>query len=92
MVNLGIRTYADPKGPPLYYFEVSLFVTDPKMFLQAPLAPICTNIDGGARADKRNFFGQNFQESGPKPLFDLLFQSSACGPENVPETNVFLVL
>ena len=63
MVNLGIRTSADPKGPRLYYFEVYLFVTDPKIFLKAPSAPIFTYIEGGARAEKRDFFGQKFQES-----------------------------
>ena len=60
----GIRPPADPRGPPLYYFEKSILVTDPKIFLKAPLAPIYTNFEGsGARAKKRQFFRQNFPKS-----------------------------
>ena len=46
----GIRPPADPKGPPLYYFEISLFdLTDPKIFLKAPLAPKYSSLRGGGR-------------------------------------------
>ena len=37
-------------------------VADPKNFLKALLAPIYTNIEGGARAEKTHFF-QNFSKS-----------------------------
>ena len=33
------------------------------MFLKAPLAPIDTNFEGGARAEKTRFFGQKFLKS-----------------------------
>ena len=41
----GIRPPADPKDPPLYYFEISIFGDGPKIFLKAP---IYTNFEGGA--------------------------------------------
>ena len=60
----GIRPPADPKDPPLNYFEISFLVTDPKIFLKAPLAPIHTYFEGGARAKKAQFFfSQNFPKS-----------------------------
>ena len=37
-------------------------MTDPKIFLKAPLAPTYTYFEGGARAEKTQFFGQNFQK------------------------------
>ena len=46
----GIRPPVDPKCPPLYYFEISIFGNRPKNFLKAPWAPIYTNFEGGARA------------------------------------------
>ena len=43
-------------------------VTDPKIFLKAPVAPmIYTNFEGGARAKKTRFFGQNFPKSAFRP-------------------------
>ena len=51
-------------------------MTGPKIFLKAPLAPIYTNIEGGARAEKTQFFIQNFpaaQKFWPKQgLFSAL--------------------
>ena len=38
-------------------------VRDPISFLNAPLAPICTNYVGGARAIKTQLFGQSFSKS-----------------------------
>ena len=47
----GIRPPADPKGPPFDTFsEIHFWPTDPKIFLKAPLAPISTNFEEGARA------------------------------------------
>ena len=34
-----------------------------KIFLKAPLAPIYTNFEGGARAEKRDFLVKTFQKS-----------------------------
>ena len=35
-------------------------VPDPKNFLKAPFQPMHTNFEGGACAEKAQFFGQNF--------------------------------
>ena len=43
--------------------EIQFWPTDLKIFLKAPLAPIYINFEGGARAEKRRFFGQNFPKS-----------------------------
>ena len=57
----GIPPPADPKGPPLYYFRISIFGwLTLKFSLKAPLAPIYTNFEGGARAEKTQFFGRIF--------------------------------
>ena len=70
----GILHPADPKGPPFGTFqEIHFWPTDPKNFLQAPSAPIFTNFEGGARAEKTQFFGQNFPKSAQKRLFCLFF-------------------
>ena len=51
---LGIWLPADPKGPPFVLFwDIHLWLTEPKIFLKAP---IYTNFEGGARAEKRRFF------------------------------------
>ena len=54
-------------------------VTDPKFFLNAPLARICTNIEGGARAEKTQFFSR-------------FIQNYASGAEILANTGIFLVL
>ena len=38
-------------------------VTDPKIFLKSPLAPIYTNFEGGVRAKKKKILGQKFPKS-----------------------------
>ena len=43
----GIRPPADSKGPPFDTFsEIHFWLTDPKMVLKAPSAPIYTNFEG----------------------------------------------
>ena len=60
----GIRPPADPKGPPFDTFsEIPFWPTDPKTFLKAPSASIYTNFERGPRAEKTQFFGQNFPKS-----------------------------
>ena len=46
-LSSGIRPPADLKGPPLYYFEISIFGDGPKIFQNALLAPIYANFEGG---------------------------------------------
>ena len=45
-----------------------------KIFIRAPSAPIYTNFERGARAEKTQFFfGQNFPQKVPKNAFFGLF-------------------
>ena len=60
------------KGPPFSTFqEIHFWPSDPKIFLKAPWAPIYTNFEGEERAEKTQFFGQNF----PKCLKTLFLDS-----------------
>ena len=69
----GIRPHADPKGPSLYYFEITLFwLTHPKIFVMAPSASKYTNFEGRARRRKRNFLVKNFQKSFKTNFFKIL--------------------
>ena len=66
----GIRSPADPKGPPFDTFsEIHFWPTDPKIFLKAPWAPIFTNFEGERAPKKTRFFCQNFSKSAQKRLF-----------------------
>ena len=53
-------------------------VTDPKIFLKAP---IYTNIEGGARAEKTQFFFKIFQKVPKTVFFSLFILNYACGAE-----------
>ena len=66
----GIPPPADPKGPPFDTFlEIHFWLTDPKIFLKAPLAPIYTNFEGERAPKKTRFFCQIFSKSAQKRLF-----------------------
>ena len=41
----------------------AFLMTDPKVFLKAPWAPIYINFEGGARAEKTRLFGKNLPKS-----------------------------
>ena len=53
----GIRPPADPRVPLFTITRYPFLVTVPKIFLKAPLAPIYTNFETEARAEKTRFFG-----------------------------------
>ena len=60
----------DPKGPPFDTFsEIFFWLTDPKIFLKAPLAPIYTKFEGERAPKKTRFFCQNLSKSAQKRLF-----------------------
>ena len=63
-----------PKGSPL-------LVLFKKQIFGRALAPIYTNFEWGARAEKAQFFYQNFPKSAEKRLFGLLFKKFSCGAE-----------
>ena len=70
----GIRSPADPKGPPFDTFsEIHFWPTDPKIFLKAPLAPIYTNFEGERAPKKRDFFVKIFQKLPKNGFFDCFF-------------------
>ena len=48
-------------------------MTDLKIFLKAPLAPTYTSLEGGARAEKTQFFGEIFPKKWPKNAFLACF-------------------
>ena len=72
--------------------------TDPKIFLKAPLAPIYTNFQGGARAQKTRFFRQNFpmrkcrQNFSKNFLFGLVFSKLCLRRRKIGQNRVFLLL
>ena len=58
----GFRRGGRP--PPLCtILRYPFLVRDRKIFLKAPSAPIYTNFEGGARAEKMRCFGQHFAKS-----------------------------
>ena len=64
-IYINIYTGSDLGG----LFEKSTFApTDPKIFVKAPLASICTYFEG-ERAPKKAIFCQNFPKSAQKRLF-----------------------
>ena len=66
------------KGSPfLLFWNIHFWLSDPKTFLKAPLAPEYTNFDGVARAEKARFFWPNFFKKCPKmPLLACFFKIS----------------
>ena len=76
-VPSGIRPPADQKGPLFKLFwDIHFWLTDPKIFLKAPLASIYTNFEWWARAKKsRDTFAKVFQKLPKTPLFGLFFKS-----------------
>ena len=66
-------------------------VTDPKIFLKEPLAPVYTNTEGVASAEKkRNFFFQIFFKKCPKLTFSaFLFKIMPAVAEILAKTGTF---
>ena len=67
-----------PKGSPLCtilrYQFLNFWLTDFKIFLRAPLAPIYTSFEGGGgRQKKRNFLVEIFQKVPKNAIFGLFF-------------------
>ena len=57
----GIRPLTDTKGPPFELFsDIQCWLTDPKTFLKAPLAPQYILILRGERTPKKQKFWPNF--------------------------------
>ena len=70
----GIPPPADPKGPPFDTFsEIHFWLTDPKIFLKAPSAPIHTNFEGERAPKKKRDFLSKFFKKCPKTAFLTVF-------------------
>ena len=67
-------TLCRPKGSPFDTFsEIHFWPTDPKIFLKAPSATICTNFEGERAPKKRDFFVKFFQKVHKNGFFDCFF-------------------
>ena len=74
-----LRQRFDPlptqKVPLSTILRYPFLVTDPKNFLMVPLAPINTDFEGGARAEKTQFFWSKFSKNCSKmPFLACLFK------------------
>ena len=80
----GIRSPADPRGPLLCYFIISIFSCRILIFFSK--APKKTET----RAKKMRFFGQIFPKSAQNAIFDLfIFQTFACAADNLVKIGSF---
>ena len=69
-----------------------LLVTDPKIVLKAPSAPIFTNIEGGARAEKRIFFSIFFKKCLKLTFSACLFKIMPAAQKFWPKQGLFSAL
>ena len=73
----GIRP---PGSPFVLFWDIQFWLAD-------PIYPIYTNFEGGARAEKTQFFWSTISKKFQKTLFlARFFQNFACGAENLAET------
>ena len=74
-----------PKGhiAPLYYFEISFWLTYPKYFQKAPSMPKYTNFEGEHEPKRRNFFIRVVQKVPKNAFFGFFFQKIASGAETL---------
>ena len=94
MRRLSLRdsTPCRPKGSPLGTFsEIHFWPTDPKNFLQAPLAPIYTNFEG-ERAQKNAVFLSAFSKSAQERFFLPVFSKNFLRCRKFDQNSVFLAL
>ena len=82
-------TPSRPKWPPLCTILRYPFLgTDPKIFLKASSAPIYTNFEGEARAEKRAFLVKIFQKRLKMPFWPV-FQKYDCDAKKLAEAGSF---
>ena len=67
-------------------------VSDLKIFLKAPLAPIYTNFEGGVRAKKRNFLVKIFHKVPKNAFFGSFFKILPAAQKILPKQGLFSVL
>ena len=77
--DLRDSTTCRPKGSPLCtILRYPFLVTEAKIFLKAPLAPIYFNFEVGSV--------KIFQKVSKTPFFGLFFQNFACGADILAKT------
>ena len=69
----GFDPLSTQRVSPLYYFEISIFGDGPKKFFKAPLAPIHTNFERGARSKNAIFWSNVSKKKLKNNFFGLLF-------------------
>ena len=67
-------------------------VTDPKIFLKAPLASKYTNIEEGTRAEKTHFFSKFFKKCLKLTFSACLFKIMPAAQKFFGQSSDFLVL
>ena len=87
----GIRPFADPKGPLfVLIWDVHFWLTHPKIFLKAPLAPIFIYLRGSARRKNAVFLVKSFQKVPENACFwPVFFSKLTCGAENLVKMRSF---
>ena len=65
----GGRLFFRDSTPLWFFLRNPFLVTDPKIFLKAPWAPIYTKFEGELAPKKGVFLCQNFPKSAQKRLF-----------------------
>ena len=78
---------------PLWFFLRNPFlVTDPKIFLKAPWAPIYTKFEGELAPKKCDFFMSKFSKKCPKTAFLTCFLKDFLRRRKFGQNSIFLVL
>ena len=73
--GVGRRTpFLRDSTPCRYYLRYQFLVTDPKFFLKTPLAPIYTNFEGGAHAEKTHFLFKFSKKCLKTPFLGYFFK------------------
>ena len=70
----GAASCPTQRVPLCTFLKYLFWLTDLKIFLKASSAPIYTNFEGGARAEKTQFFGLNFPKVPKTPFLACLFK------------------
>ena len=83
-----IRPPTDPKGYLCSNLRYLFWLTNPN----APLAPIYTNLEGGARAGKTWFCGHNFPKNDLKRLFWPVFSKFCLRRKKFDKNRVYVML
>ena len=92
--GLKDSTTCRSKGSPFVLFwDIHFWLTDPKIFLKAPLAPIYTNFKGERAPKKCNFLVKVFQKVSNKTFFVLFFFFNKLpAAQKIGQNRVFVVI